>query len=1414
MRRLLLLIVWMVSICFVMRMEASPFVQDDKRRDILLSRSDSLFAAGVDLFQQDKYKEAIHLFEESDRIDKAELDSTSNRRDYSAMWMASCYYHLGDTATAQSIHEYYRFVPVDRRLTVQSDSLSALGVACYERGDYEEALKYFKSCGEIETSIVGNQHIFYGNTLGFITSCYIEMEDSVHAFQTQQQHIQIIENYFGTRSTQYMDALSVYGDLYSAYSSHEQALACYKESYQLADSIGHSEAIQYFAFQIADEYGAIGQQKTGEESREYYNRALDYLCKADTANPEIISLRDIIKGNIAFSFSEEAEMNYNKGNFSEATRLEKEALNVIEKSMGKENTEYIISLNSLTLYSSEIEEISSVIQMGENAINATEKIFGKEHPEYARAMNNLSICYVKSGNYNEALRLGTIAANIRRKVLGEKSSIYAISLHNLAHYNYKLGNYSEAIRLETEALNIERETLGEGHPDYAIYLTALASYNTEVGNLIEAIRLGTKASKIIESTIGKENLDYATSLNNLAGSYFMLGNYIKAIQLNKEALAIKEKICGKQHIGYVITLRNLANYTSCIGKYQEAIQLGIEALNLTKDIVGNMHPEYASSLNSLALDYSLAGNFVEAMRLSEKALYILDKTLGENHPTYAVILGNLAFRYSDIGNNKEALRIGKKALNIIGKTLGKEHPDYANILDNLANYNFLIGNYTEALQQEENALAIIGKVFGKKHDRYAASLNLMANSHYHLGNYMEALRLIAETIVIKKDVLGSGHPNYISTLNDLASYNFTVGNNSIAISIGTDVIHSIKKILGENHPTYFSYLNNLATYYAYSNKKNEATKLYAEVTTLYSDFILSTFADLTPYEQSMFWSKYYNYFNTELPQRAYALANDSLYASAYNGILLSKGLLLNAETEMKKLLQESGDTAVVTLYEQARTNRILLNKTLERPVNERYFNVDSLQRLIKRQEQELIQRSKTYGDFTHNLAINWQEVQKELDATDIAVEFLAFPTGKDSVMYAALALKQGAELPEMVPLFEEEQLKQIVPSNLYSTTDLYKLVWQPMEEKLKGVKNIYFAPSGELYNIAIESLPDTDSTLVSDRFNLYRLSSTRQLALVGENHEGNGARIYGGLKYDTGVSQLVKDNLKYKRDESLVSTRSFEDSFIADSLHLRSGAEELPGTKIEAENIKRSLDRAHVKNELYTDTIGTEASFKAMSGKRIKTLHIATHGFYWTEREAQQLKKLNFLQLDDNNRSPYVEDKALTRSGLLMSGANNALMGIEMPEEIDNGILTAKEIAGLDLRGLDLVVLSACQTGLGEITGDGVFGLQRGFKKAGAQSLLISLWKVDDQATQMLMTQFYANLIKGQSKYEALREAQRYVRDYETEETVIVNEVTPSQKRRMERQGITWEAQKEVRKIHPYAHPKYWAAFILLDAVN
>lgn len=325
---------------------------------------------------------------------------------------------------------------------------------------------------------------------------------------------------------------------------------------------------------------------------------------------------------------------------------------------------------------------------------------------------------------------------------------------------------------------------------------------------------------------------------------------------------------------------------------------------------------------------------------------------------------------------------------------------------------------------------------------------------------------------------------------------------------------------------------------------------------------------------------------------------------------------------------------------------------------------------------------------------------------------------------------------------------------------------------------------------------------MSDHWNLYRLSSTRELALIKENKSVDNAALYGGLEYNMSTDVMLNDSHKYA---SVMRTMDILPYHLSDSLNMRDGVMPLPGTKVEVEDIRNYMQTTKIHPVLFTDTIGTEASFKALSGQHTRVIHIATHGFFWPERDIPEREKI--LLLSTNKYKQYIEDKAMTRSGLLFAGANNFLGGTRLPENVDDGVLTAKEISMLDLRGLDLVVLSACQTGLGEITGDGVMGLQRGFKKAGANTLMMSLWNVDDEATRLLMTRFYANLVTGKNKFEALREAQQYVRNYEIErEVTSSNDILfflPNQNKK----------NKEIKKVKPYQDPRYWAAFILLDAI-
>ena len=1189
------------------------------------AESDALFAVGVDLYYKGKYREAIPLFAKSDSLDKAQIDPSSNRRGYSSMWLASCYYKIGDTATAADIDAYYQFTPVDRRLTVKSDSLSQIGMEYCNQGDYAKAIEYLTQCAEIEKSVLGENHFFYGNSSNLIASCH-----------------------------------------------------------------------------------------------------------------------------------------YYLGNYDNAALFGKEALNILEKEIGKENPYYATSLNNLAEYNSSL------------------------------------------GNYAEAIRLGTEALQIRENVRGKEHPDYALSLSNLAVYNSLSGNYAEAIQLRTEALRIYEKTLGKEHPDYALSLNNLAEYNSALGNYAEAIQLGTEALRIYEKTLGKQHSYYVASLENLAFYNSSLGNFTDAIRLEIEALRIYEKTLGKQHPDYALSLSNLAVYNSLSGNYAEAIRLETEALLIDEKVFSKEHPYYASSLINLARYNSSLGNYAEAIRLETEALQIREKVLGKEHPGYATSLSNLAGYNADIGNYEESIRLEAKALQIKGKVLGKNDPTYAVSLNNLSTYNYYLGNYMEAIALVNDAIHIQEVALGKEHPDYATSLRNMAVYNTLLGNHSESIRLLTEALHLTEEVIGKGHPDYASSLNSLANYHSYLGNHIEAISLETEALNVIENTVGRNHPYFAITLENIASY-NWKIGNADAVAYCVEATETLAGIVRRTFAGMTARERNLFWEQYKAWFEGTIHSIAYDMPSDSLAENGYNGALMAKGLLLNSEMELSTLLKESGDDEVANIYNNLKNLRLQINKLYEMPIAERPLDADSLEREAQGLERQLVQRSKVYGDYTANLVIDWKQVKQRLGDGEMAVEFVSFPLRNDSVMYAAYCLRKDMPSPKMVPLFEERQLTSIDKGLYLSSDALYNLIWKPLEGEMAGVTTVYFAPSGELYNLPVENLPVDGNTYNSDLRGYRRLSSTRQLALRRDGVEVAEAAVYGGLKYDTDTVTLANDSRKYRTAEPV----QWSSRAVADRLNLRDGVYELPATKIEAEEIDKALETARIDTKLYTDTIGTEASFKALSGSGVNALHIATHGFYWTEREATQLDGLAFLGTD----MPTVvqEDKALTRSGLLFAGANTALKGLPLPEGVEDGVLTAKEIAALDLRSLDLVALSACQTGLGEITGDGVFGLQRGFKKAGANTLLMSLWKVDDTATQLLMTQFYKNLLSGMGKYEALAAAQKYLRELEVE-VKITPDKTNYQRLKDERDGKQEEV--KYKTLRKYAAPKYWAAFVLLDGVD
>ena len=1118
------------------------------------AKSDSLFAIGVDLYNAGKYQEAIPVFEACDKLDKAELDSTSNRRDYSAKWLASCYCHLGDSVKANYIHKDFRFTPVDRRLTVKSDSLADIGIKYLNKGEWEKALPYFIQCTETEKNVLGEEHITYGFSLFNCAGIYLALNDSANALKYSKKAAVIFIKHHAAEYTSLL--LITIGYLYSNY---------------LKDNIN---ALYYIK-----ENAKIAKLEYGSKSYEYA-KALNELS-----------------------------------NFY-ANKIEKheEAINCLKESIG---------------------------------------IVGTGHSLYFTLLFNLAYNYMAIGNYVESIRILNENLQLCEKQYGKYSATYINSLKNMSECYYRIGEYSEGIRCGIEALDLFRQI--EEKDKYGLLQTSIQ--------------------------------------NHLALNYQGIGDYYKAIQIVEDNLK------------YIKTAMD--------------------------EVVGNnsgfsLEDNYCIDLINLVGLYSIAGKYKQALELESEALEACSHHFGKEHSKYANLLNNLAISYNGVGNHEKAIQLVKEDLAITEKRLGRMHPDYAQSLSNLASYYREANNYEEAIHVMEEAIQIIKATLGKKHHKY---------SSYSL---------------------------------DLAKYYYAIRN-----------------------------VKQLSHYVLESTKSRES-------------YLLKNFLGLTSREKSSIWEDGNEvFYGSHIHTAAYINRSDSMIINAYNGTLLGKGILLNSEIEMNNLLIESGSNEVIETYRAYQKNRQMLEKLYEKPIAERTLNTDSLEKSVDKLERQLLKMSKIFGDYTQNLRIKWENVQTKLGQKDVSVEFVSFPYTNDSTMYVAYVLKKDITSPNIVPLFEEKQLKK--EEGLYKNTSVSKLVWEPLAKYLEGVQNVYFAPAGELYNIGIEYLPHwSGEGRMSEKWNMYRLSSTRQLAVIKDKHALKQASVYGGVKYETKEDLLVADSRKYRSQER---SFNYEPFAIADSLNLRAGASYLPATKTEAEEIDKTLEQKKIMTKLLIDSLATEGAFKDLSGKKTNLLHIATHGFYWTETEAKYKDNLNFLMLNDNNQR-YIEDKALTRSGLLLAGANNALMGKKLPEGVDDGILTAKEISQLDLRGLDLVVLSACETGLGEIKGDGVFGLQRGFKKAGANSLLMSLWKVDDNATQLLMTQFYKNLTSGMSKFESLRQAQKYVRDYEVE-VEVKSDIRPSVSAHAKEQAQqNANKEKTIKKMKKYEDPKYWAAFILLDAID
>lgn len=1014
--------------------------------------------------------------------------------------------------------------------------------------------------------------------------------------------------------------------------------------------------------------------------------------------------------------------------------------------------------------------------------------------------------YYQRGEYADAISTLKKIVEIKQSSQEDLADDYINTLVYLGSSYYAIADYNNALSHYSQALNLVEKIDGQ-----ELYCSALLNC---MGNCCVMQQDYSRALDLFQRELAiKEILrkevrvvDYTACLYNIGLCYSYLGNFEKSLDFHLKCLDIRSTYCPNNESGYLASLHSVGTCYKEIGDYNTALAYYKKKLSVELDNT-NWIQNYSQTYIEIGDCYSELRDFDEALKNYLEALRLIERIVGKNHQDCLKVLVDLGRCYRDLNDFHNAILCFQESLSICKGIWGIDNPAGLYILNQMGITYSALSEHYKALKYFRQSSHIVERIYGKRDEDYIISQKLIAGELRALGDYKSSLQIHQELLAsgldddaaiqagLSLDYFAMGDYQEglkyalnaqknsqlnLHTLISIAYY--MLGDFPNALGYSEQSLLFSEKEYGTNSFMYFYALQHAFQLIASSGEYNKASEKCVLLYDSAQRFILQIFKTLPEQSRYNVWDNFKQFFTDDIFNFASLNITPEINRYAYNAALFGKGILLNTEIEMRKLILESGDNEAVRMYDELRNCQLRLDKLQENAIVKEK-DIDSLQQDIENRQHQLINRSKDFGDFIHNLAIKWIDVQSSLKKKDIAIEFANY-TRNDTTFYVALTVKADYTEPHLIQLFNDKELNGISPKSHYQSTDLTYLVWGHLKEEVASAKNVYFSPVGELNNIGIEYLTDWDGKhILSEKKNYYRLSSTRELTRKYSTSRINNATVYGGIDYDA----MQKSKLSGNESASEMFSHTASRSYIPiDSLNLSRGyCEYLPGSKVEAESISTLLSSKNVQYNLIEGKWATEESFRALNASQMDIIHIATHGFYWTEKETERAVNRNFVQsfsfLMDRRNLVSKEDKSLTRSGLLFAGAKNTIDGKKIPVDVDDGILTAREISKMDLRGTNLVVLSACQSGLGDITGEGVFGLQRGFKKAGVHSIVMSLWKVNDDATKVMMTRFYENLANGRSKYDAFRDAQKYLRKYNNGE---------------------------------YDNPYYYAAFVILDAID
>ncbi len=826
------------------------------------------------------------------------------------------------------------------------------------------------------------------------------------------------------------------------------------------------------------------------------------------------------------------------------------------------------------------------------------------------------------------------------------------------------------------------------------------------------------------------------------------------------------------------------------GQIHQAIPVAQQAVKAAESAFGPQDRRTGISLDELGLLYKSLDDLADADSCFRRALTILQAAEGLHGKDAGAVLLHLADLNADHGRWGEAESDFRQALTIAVQTYGQDDPHVAEVMRDGASLMIDEGKFEPAARVLRGAIAIYTHAGPEWNSPLAATYNLAGQVVADSGDDKVAETLFQKAIDLSEKSDGPSSSTFATYLANLANVYGKQQRFAEAEPLYLRMVAILQQHGGIDNPIYDEVDVNIALFYFAWDKPDRAAPWFdryiasrlaqwnANAWTMSEQDRLVYYATL-PGTFPIYFS-----FVTKYHDRYPALAG-----KMYDTLLAERGLIAQSSASLRAKLLAGGNRAALAALDRLAAEKVQL-ATLSSSSADNQIKIAQLTQQINQTEEALARASEAYSQARTLSAVTWRDVQKALHPGEAAVEFARFQvnTGQTFAanrIYVALVIRPGLPFPQLLVLGDSKQLESVPlesfrsvvaktrgltaepetaadsapgSAELADTSAAYTAFWKPLEPALAGAQRIYIATDGVLNQIPIGLLSDSSGKMLLEKYQLRYVNSTRDLCSTHNTAIQKSAILLGNPTFDL---EQASSNTDPGSSPASQSQRSID---------LRGGPlPSLPGTEVEVAAIDKLLRQSGWQTVLYTRDRALKSSIQSVRGPRI--VHIATHGFFLEDHPASG-KSGGMVHLRGASDDPMLH------SGLLFAGANRTRSGA--PTGDDNGVLTAYEASQLNLQGTELVVLSACETGLGEQgNNEGVFGLRRALQEAGADSVLMSLWSVPDQETQELMALFYSKWLGGLDKPEALRQAQLQERDV-------------------------------VRKRYGLDLPYYWGAFVLI----